>query len=147
VGLHVVVVVHIAGLLVGACLVGALTYHLPFRGRSVTHFFLSRLLLRFMQVQFDLTQRNPTEPDILTNGGPDCFFAFYCTRRPITTFKTARQLTTQSQEVHSSTSHSTVLRSTLILSSHTSLHTSRDIKCSFPFRSRTKFCINFSSGI
>lgn len=91
-GLHVVVV-HTAGLLVVACQVGNLTYYLPFLGRSVAHFFLSRLLLRFVQVQFDLTQRNPTEPDIFTNGGPDCFFAFYCTRRSITMFKTARQLT------------------------------------------------------
>jgi hypothetical protein len=92
-GLHLMVVVHIAGLLVVACLVGDLTYYLLFLGRSVTHFLLSRLLLRFMQAQFDLTQRNPTEPDILTNGGPDCFFAFYCTQRSITMFKTACQLT------------------------------------------------------
>jgi len=91
--LHLVVVVHIAGLLVVACLVGDLTYYLPFLGRSVTHFFLSRLLIRFRQVQFDLSQRNLTEPDILTNGSPSCFFAFYCTQRSITMFKTACQLT------------------------------------------------------
>jgi hypothetical protein len=87
------VVLHIAGLLVVACLVGDLTYYLPLHGRSATHFFLLRLLLRFMQVQFDLTQRDLTERNILTNGGLDCFFfAFYCTRRSITMFKTARQL-------------------------------------------------------
>jgi hypothetical protein len=44
VGFHVVMMVHIAGLLVVACLVDELTYYLHFLGRSVTHFFLSAVV-------------------------------------------------------------------------------------------------------
>jgi hypothetical protein len=127
-----------AGLLVVACLVGHLTYYLPYHGRSATHFFLSRLLR---------SQRNPTEPDILTNGCPDWSLHFTVPDGQLPCSKQHTNWLYPESNVHSSTSHSTVLRSTLILSSHIGLHTSSDLKCSFPFRPRTKFCINFSSGI